>query len=329
MDAEPRVAVVIAAHNAEDTLARAVESVRRQTYEGWCAVVADDASSDATLEVAVDLARSDNRIRVVALVHNSGPAVARNAAVAAAGGSELLALLDADDYWLPMYLERQIATYDAARARGVRVGAVACDALVETPDGRWDETFGTAFGWRDEIDYDAMLAQSYVFVGAVIARSSFDEVGAFSPDCWGSEDYDLWLRLLERGYEIVTVSEPLAVYSHHPQGLSKDQLQMADASIVAFQRALERGAATPSQLVQLRRRLRHYRALRKRAHVQEAWRARRPLAVAGHLACALPLGMAAFFQDPRRWPEWGRDALTFLRRSTSRGPARRSVRGQR
>src|SRR6266511_4686800 len=145
----PRITVIVPARNAEPYLGQTLESVLGQTYGDWEAVVADDASTDGTRAVAESFAaRHPDRIKVVALKRNYGPALARNAAVRASSGGELLALLDADDWWREDYLERQVGLYDAATAAGRRVGIVACNALIAGPDGLTGETFA-ADRWRD------------------------------------------------------------------------------------------------------------------------------------------------------------------------------------
>src|SRR4051794_12658650 len=105
----PRVSVVIPAFNAEEHIEEALRSVLSQTYGDWEIVVCDDCSIDGTAE---RVRRFGDRVTIVRTETNSGPAAARNLAIRHSSG-ELLALLDADDYWLPAYLERQVSLYDS------------------------------------------------------------------------------------------------------------------------------------------------------------------------------------------------------------------------
>jgi glycosyltransferase involved in cell wall biosynthesis len=100
------VAVIIPVYNGESFIRRALDSVRRQTYAPAEIFVVDDGSMDKTLEIL-----QEEYGDIVTLMNQSrgGPAKARNAAMRAAG-SEFLAYLDADDWWEPEKLERQVAT---------------------------------------------------------------------------------------------------------------------------------------------------------------------------------------------------------------------------
>lgn len=90
-EAEPDVSVVVPARNAADLLPKLLAALGRTTYDGvWETVVVDDASTDATADLATEWGA-----RVVRLESQSGPAAARNAGLAAARGS-LIAFTDAD-----------------------------------------------------------------------------------------------------------------------------------------------------------------------------------------------------------------------------------------
>jgi glycosyltransferase involved in cell wall biosynthesis len=301
----PRVSVIIPARNGGAFLAQAVESVVGQTYPDWEVVIADDASVDDTRHVAKQLSqRHAPRVRWVGLDRNVGPALARRAAIDASSGGELLALLDADDHWRPDYLAVQVQAYERALSAGRRPGIMACDAVIEDDGGKPIGIFSKSFGWIDPIDYDGMIQRSYIFVSAVFTRAAYEEVGGFSGECWGSEDYDLWLRIMEAGYDVVATREPIAYYRYHAAGLSRSQLTMADAALAAYRRALCRGRISDAQRRSIRGRVRHYRALRSRAQLRVALANRRPLGVARAALRAAPYGAVAFLQDPSRWGEW-------------------------
>jgi glycosyltransferase involved in cell wall biosynthesis len=313
MPSQPRVSVIIPAYNAEGTLRGAVESLVAQTYPSWEVVVAVDVSSDSTLAVARELARAlPERVRVLDFPAHVGSVVARNEALFASRDTELIALLDADDIFLPRYLERQIELYDEHRAKGGNPGIVACNAYYEHLDGRRVGTFDLIEGWVDPVTYDDMIRKNYLYVGALFPRSVLTRVGILDPTCWAAEDWDLWLRIMEAGYDVVVNREPLAAHRLHSTSLTRNSVRTADAGIAVCQLAMARGAVNRRQRQAIRRQIRHFRAIRYRELVRQAsrrrgWRRAIPLALP-----AVLYGGIAFLQAPSRWREWTRDSLRLV-----------------
>ncbi|MGB7242271.1 MAG: glycosyltransferase family 2 protein [Sulfitobacter sp.] len=99
MSGNPSVCVIIAAFNAAATIGDAVRSALAQGEVGEVVVV-DDASTDATVATARAAAGGDMRLKIVRLPTNGGVSAARNCGIAQST-AELIALLDADDYYLP------------------------------------------------------------------------------------------------------------------------------------------------------------------------------------------------------------------------------------
>ena len=95
------ISIVTPAYNAEKFIAKTIESVLQQTFTDWELIIVNDGSSDGTVEVVNPYL--GDRIRLFSQA-NAGVSVARNKGVSHAKG-ELIALLDADDYWLPDNLQ--------------------------------------------------------------------------------------------------------------------------------------------------------------------------------------------------------------------------------
>jgi glycosyltransferase involved in cell wall biosynthesis len=124
-----KISVIIPAYNAAAFIGTALNSLLQQSHRDWEALVIDDASTDDTRAVALRWASTDQRIRVLGMARNGGPAAARNAGFDAAQG-DWIAVLDADDAWEADRLARflpylapgkldlawdRLALYDAAR----------------------------------------------------------------------------------------------------------------------------------------------------------------------------------------------------------------------
>jgi glycosyltransferase involved in cell wall biosynthesis len=113
------VSVIVPAYNCADTIVTAIESVLAQTALPGEIVIADDASSDATLAVVRDGLDGWNAkvpTQLLPAERNQGPSAARNRAMDAASRG-WLAFLDADDFWFPYKLEAQCRVLDAARGK--------------------------------------------------------------------------------------------------------------------------------------------------------------------------------------------------------------------
>jgi glycosyltransferase involved in cell wall biosynthesis len=181
-----RVSVVIPAYDREGTLREALESVLAQGVPDVEVVVVDDGSTDGTAAVAERLAG----VRCLRRPHR-GPAAARNAGVAAAGG-ELLAFLDSDDLWAPGKLAAQLALLDAHPEVAMVFGLV--DQFVTDGADRI-----TVSGPQPAYLSGLMLAR----------RAAFDEVGTFDETLLLGDFIDWLARAREAGLRSALVPEVL------------------------------------------------------------------------------------------------------------------------
>ena len=112
MSADPTVSVVIPTYQSERTVGETISSALNQTYPVLEIVVCIDGATDASAAIAAAYGP------LVRVVHqeNRGLAQARNAAIAATHG-DLIAILDADDAFLPPYVERAVRAWLAAGGR--------------------------------------------------------------------------------------------------------------------------------------------------------------------------------------------------------------------
>ena len=101
------VSIITPCYNGEKYIAETIESVLAQTYPDWEMIIIDDGSKDNSAEIIGDYVQKDSRIQYI-YQQNAGSAAARNNGIRRAEG-QYIALLDADDLWLPTFLEKQIA----------------------------------------------------------------------------------------------------------------------------------------------------------------------------------------------------------------------------
>ncbi len=208
------IGVVIPAFNSARTLGAALASVAAQTLAPAIVVVGDDHSDDETPA----LARSWQAmlpVEVARLERNSGPAAARRAAIARIE-SPLIALLDADDVWLPDHLASLAALH-------AQTGGIVCaDAL------RWHPGEGVRGATqRDHFPIPApdhqvleILRHNFVSIGALFPHAAYDDAGGFRDGVSGAEDWDLWIRMIRASLRVHGVGAPTLLYRVESSGLS-------------------------------------------------------------------------------------------------------------
>ena len=221
-----QLSVVVPAYNAARTVRAAVASALRQTVPVLEVIVVDDGSTDTTAAVVSSL--DDPRVRLVSRP-NSGPSAARNAGIAVARG-KWVGFLDADDLWLPRYVEAATAMLSAAPNPGFAyTDAYAFDAVRGQVRV---ESAGSVMGAMVPPPSDResflveLLRRNFVFGLAAVPAAVLATVGGYDESLRMSEEYDLWLRILIAGFDPLWMGGPLAVYRLHAGQSSRQILAM-------------------------------------------------------------------------------------------------------
>ncbi|MEK7360110.1 MAG: glycosyltransferase family 2 protein, partial [Planctomycetota bacterium] len=98
------ITVIMSIHNNEKTLRAAVESIQKQTYKDWDMIVVDDASTDGSRDLLLNVSKDDPRIQLLLNTNNIGLAASLNKALGHAKGP-LIARMDGDDICFPERFE--------------------------------------------------------------------------------------------------------------------------------------------------------------------------------------------------------------------------------
>lgn len=122
---QPLISVITAFLNEERFLEEAIESVLVQTYSNWELFLIDDGSSDRSTDIAKKYAAGYPG-KIIYCEHenhaNKGLSASRNAAIGKSTG-EFIAILDADDVWLPEKLAHQARLLTEYPEAGMICGA--------------------------------------------------------------------------------------------------------------------------------------------------------------------------------------------------------------
>lgn len=205
------VSVIVPCHDASATLARAVDSVARQTTSPLEVILVDDASQDATADAMRDFARRSwpFTLRTTSLAENRGPGEARNIGWALADPrARYIAFLDADDLWLPRKLEQQIGWMD--RHPAIDWTAHWCGVL--GGDSPMDTIGYTLRAMR--LSRSRLLLRNGVATPTVVVRAALTE--RFRPGWRRCEDLMLWVDWLDHGHAGVMLDAPLALLGRPP-----------------------------------------------------------------------------------------------------------------
>ena len=222
MNPSPIVSIVVPAYNAAPYIGETLDSVFRQTFTGYEVIVINDGSPD-TVKLEQALEPYLGRIRYLKQ-ENLGAGAARNEGLRASLG-EFIAFLDADDLWLPNYLEEQLKfirenAFDLVCADAMHfgdsplVGKTYMEVFMETAPVVGEVTFLGLVSAK----------QSLITSGIVARRAPIIEVGLFDETLRNSQDFDLWVRLARHAARLAYQRKLLLRYRYHENSLSGDEI---------------------------------------------------------------------------------------------------------
>lgn len=281
----PLFTVIVPCFDCAATLAIAVRSVLDQTCGDFELLLVDDGSRDTTLALCHALAAGDGRIRVLSQA-NAGVAAARNRGAREARG-ELIAFLDADDWWA----ETKLAAHGDLHARqdGLAASFARIQFVPEEDKRESARTESTVpaqrLGVLDVLGENCVCTMSNV----VVARTCFESSGGFRLGMSFAEDQEWLARLIAAGADVRGIDELLVFYRTSAGGLSSQLEHM-----YAGWRSFAYDYAAPHEV-------RKSEAAYCRYLARRALRLSGPAQTAiGYTLRGLRLDARSFFADPRR-----------------------------
>lgn len=194
-----KVSIVIPTYNCLDYLPKAIGSVLQQTHQDIELIIIDDNSNDGTSIYLASI--QDHRIVKLSTLGVGAPQ-ARNLGIEKATG-EFIAFLDADDFWFPEKIERQLEFHQ--RYPDMAMSFTNYEHLTEDYEVIVDcFSYWSQFQNRDEqfINIDNPL--EFIIENNVIGTSTvmlkadvFSQTDSFNADIKYGEDWELWLRMSE------------------------------------------------------------------------------------------------------------------------------------
>jgi Glycosyl transferase family 2 len=241
----PLVSVVMVACNVDRFLTEAIESILGQTFRDFEFIIVDYGSTDKSKAIISGHAAHDSRIRFHC-IPPCGLAEARNAGCFLAQG-RYIAVMDADDLALPERLALQVAFMEEHPQVGLLGGAV-----------KWVDTLGRSLrvdsvpteddDIRTELQVRCPFWQPSVLVRTQAFRLAGGYRSAFAP----AEDYDLWLRIVDR-FQCANLPDVVLHYRIHPYQVSMRKRAEQTRGVLGAQvSAASRKSGLPDPLDQVK-----------------------------------------------------------------------------
>lgn len=197
-----KISLIMPVYKAEYCLKKAVDSVLSQTFTDWELYLIEDCSPDGSLAICEELAKSDERIKLIAQKENKGPGPARNEALKHISG-EYVMFMDCDDWVEPDMLE---CFYAKAKESGddIVVAGFYQDFLDENDEFAYTvEVAPPVFACKDKKESAASVAlmdEAKVFsfsVNKIYKASVIKENNVIFPPMMHSEDYFFAIELFK------------------------------------------------------------------------------------------------------------------------------------
>ena len=238
----PRVSIIIPAYNVAQFISETLDSVFAQTFDDYEVIIVNDGSPDS-----VELERVLNPYldKIWYLKQeNRGAGAARNAGLRAAR-AKYVAFLDADDVWLPNYLEKQVSFiesdgYDLVYSNALLIG-----------DSPWaGKTYMDRDPSNGPVTLEALLGERCMVItsGVLARREAIVEVGLFDESLPNSQDFDLWVRLARRPGARMNFQRPVLLkHRAHDGSLASDAIKSVEGELKVLRRVREWPDLTDSE----------------------------------------------------------------------------------
>ncbi|MEO7299437.1 MAG: glycosyltransferase [Verrucomicrobiota bacterium] len=224
---QPLISVLIPTHNAAPYLNQLCRSVQAQTYENFEVLIADDGSTDPTLEVLKPF-QADPRFRILSWPKNRGVTAATRVLFDIFRG-DYWCHPGADDVLFPQFIEKRLALMETNPSAAMSYGGI------EYIDESGKTTAGYPVPAKLPAQMDgsralsALLQHNFINTPSIMARSSVTRrvLPFFIADWRYAQDWYLWLLHFATGGGLLWDPEPLHQYRIHSQSLSKSPTKSA------------------------------------------------------------------------------------------------------
>jgi len=219
MDSHKKLlSVIMPIHGANpDYTKKSINSILSQTYDKLELIVVMDRSGtplDAAIVAILDTYKDDHRLRKVVHDKRKGLVTSLNEGISISKG-QYIARADSDDISFPNRLEYQLDFLTANQNHLVGSWAYVIDEQGKIK-GK------LILPVSPEAIRRLMMMHNMILHGSVLIKKEvLKNIGLYNPAFYGSEDYELWLRMLSKGYSLGNCPEYLICLRENPDSITR------------------------------------------------------------------------------------------------------------
>jgi len=197
-----KIGIITPLYNDIEHIFHAINSVKTQNMGNVVHYIYDDCSTDGVEKGLQELLFANTSLVYIKGEQNKGQAYARNRAIesALAVGCDYIAFLDSDDVWFPNHLQRALETLQTQN----------CNVVYSTPQF-CDENGNVLFPYNIVVPHTFIGKQlrhnNFIWISSVVANARCFLDTKFDDTINSVEDWDMWLRLYEKGHVFFKDSE--------------------------------------------------------------------------------------------------------------------------
>ena len=229
----PFFSIIIPCYNQAHFLPDCLESLLKQEFQDWEAIIVNDGSPDDTSEVAKRFTEKDSRIKLTEK-KNGGLSSARNFGISQAVGERYI-FLDADDFLYTYCLEK---VFEVAE-KSDDFDLIQYGYTYVKEDGK--TVLGHSFAQKKKsLIPDIFKGNLGPCHSICISRLLLTAAGKFDEKLKSVEDWDFWIRAIKAGGEQKIISSQLVYYRYARTSMSRDPYVMYEALKTVIERALKK-----------------------------------------------------------------------------------------
>lgn len=202
-ETNPKISVLMGIYNCAETLPQAIDSILAQTYTDWKLIMCDDGSTDNTYNVAMQYANKyPEKIILIKNEKNMGLNYTLNHCLEYTD-TEYIARMDGDDISLPQRFEKQIEFLE----NNPQYAIVSCPMIYFDENG----DFSTGAATNEPTIASIAKGTPFCHAPCLVRAEAYKAVNGYavSKNRLRVEDWDLWVRMYEKGYKGYNLSKPL------------------------------------------------------------------------------------------------------------------------